>query len=313
MVHPYLQRRRNPERVRYPSKELGEVLKRTLGVPLFQEQAMQIAIIGAGFTPDEADGLRRSLGTFNGDGTVSKFRERFLEGMAGKGYPADFAERCFKQIEGFGSYGFPESHAASFALLVYASAWLKCHHPAVFTCALLNSQPMGFYAPAQLVRDAREHGVEVRPVCVNASDWDCTLEPDGRGGLALRLGFRQVKGVGEAAGRGIAGCRGNGYPDVASVWRRAGAPPRLLAVLAGADGFAGLGMTRREALWQAAAIRGEAPLPLYAGMEGEGEEEAAGLPVMTEGEEVVADYSALRLSLRAHPMALLRARLDAGA
>ncbi len=313
MVHPYLRRRRNPERVRYPSKELGEVLKRTLGVPLFQEQAMQIAIIGAGFTPDEADGLRRSLGTFKGDGTVSKFRERFLAGMAGKGYPADFAERCFKQIEGFGSYGFPESHAASFALLVYASAWLKCHHPAVFTCALLNSQPMGFYAPAQLVRDAREHGVEVRPVCVNASDWDCTLEPDGRGGLALRLGFRQVKGVGEAAGRGIAGCRGNGYPDVASLWRRAGAGPRLLAVLAGADAFAGLGMTRREALWQAAAIRGEAPLPLFAGMEGEGEEAAAGLPVMTAGEEVVADYSALRLSLRAHPMALLRARLDGGA
>ena len=201
MVHPYLRRRRGEEQVDYPSDALGEVLKRTMGVPLFQEQAMQIAIVGAGFSPTRPTGCAASLGTFKGDGTVYKFRERFLAGMAANGYPADFAERCFSQIEGFGSYGFPESHAASFALLVYASAWLKCHHPAVFACALLNSQPMGFYAPAQIVRDAREHGVEVRPVCINASAWDNVLEPDGRGGLALRLGFRQIKGMREEEAR----------------------------------------------------------------------------------------------------------------
>ena len=216
---------------------------------------MQIAIIGAGFTPEEADRLRRSLATFKNDGTIHKFRERFLKGMAANGYAADFAERCFRQIEGFGSYGFPESHAASFALLVYASAWLKCHHPAVFACALLNAQPMGFYAPAQIVRDAREHGVEVRPVCINASYWDNTLEPDGRGGLALRLGFRQIKGMREEEAGWIAAARGNGYRDVAAVWRRAGHAPRLLAVLADADAFASLGLARREALWQAAARR----------------------------------------------------------
>jgi DNA polymerase-3 subunit alpha/error-prone DNA polymerase len=308
MVHPYLRRRHAPRRPEAPSTPLDKVLERTEGVPLFQEQAMQIAIIGASFSPSEADRLRRSLGTFKGDGTVYKFRERFLSGMAANGYPADFAERCFKQIEGFGSYGFPESHAASFALLVYASAWLKCHHQAVFTCALLNAQPMGFYAPAQLVRDAREHGVEVRPVCINTSEWDNTLEPDGRGGLALRLGFRQVKGMPEAAAGRVVSARGNGYRDVAAVWRRAGLAPRLLAILAEADAFAGLRLARREALWQAAAL-GEAPLPLLAGLEDE--EEPAALPPMTLGEAVVADYTALRLTLRPHPMALLRARLDA--
>ncbi len=311
MVHPYLQRRADPTSVEYPSEALKGVLERTLGVPLFQEQAMQIAIVGAGFTPTEADGLRRSLGTFKGDGTVHLFEERFLEGMAANGYDADFTRRCFEQIKGFGSYGFPESHAASFALLVYASAWLKYHHQAVFTCALLNSQPMGFYAPAQLVRDAREHGVELRPVCINTSDWDCTLEPDGQGRLALRLGFRQVKGIAEAVGERIAKERGNGYLDAAAVWRRAQVAPRVLAALAEADAFAGLGLTRREALWQVAAIRGAAPLPLFAGIEGEEgpQTEPVPLPATTLGEEVVSDYSALRLSLRAHPMALLRPRL----
>lgn len=270
---------------------------------------MQIAIVGAGFSPGEADRLRRSLGTFKGDGTVYRFRERFLEGMARNGYPADFAARCFGQIEGFGSYGFPESHAASFALLVYASAWLKCHYPAAFACALLNSQPMGFYAPAQIVRDAREHGVEVRPVCVNASGWDNGLEPDGRGGLALRLGFRQIRGVGEAEAEWIVAARGNGYREVGAVWRRAGTPRATLARLAEADAFAGLGLTRRRALWQARAVGGEAPLPLFDGIEGEGEEGPVTLPAMTLGEEVVADYVALRLTLRAHPMALIRPRL----
>jgi DNA polymerase III alpha subunit len=309
MVHPYLRRRRGEEKVEFPSDALGEVLGKTLGVPLFQEQAMQIAIIGAGFTPEEADRLRRALATFKKTGTIHTFRERFLAGMAKNGYPPEFAARCFSQIEGFGEYGFPESHAASFALLVYASAWIKRRHPAVFACALLNSQPMGFYAPAQIVRDARAHGVEVRPVCVNASFWDNTLEPDGRGGLALRLGFRQIKGLGEDDAAWIAAARGNGYRDVESVWRRAGAPPRMLAALAEADAFASLGIDRRTALWQARAIRGPAPLPLFAGLEGEGAEPPVRLPAMTEGEAVVADYAALRLTLRAHPMALIRPRL----
>lgn len=270
---------------------------------------MQIAIIGAGFTPEEADRLRRALATFKKTGTIHTFRQRFLAGMAANGYPADFAERCFSQIEGFGEYGFPESHAASFALLVYASAWLKRHHPAVFACALLNSQPMGFYAPAQIVRDARAHGVEVRPVCVNASFWDCTLESGARGGLALRLGFRMIKALREDDAVWISAARGNGYPDVEALWRRAGVPPRLLAALAEADAFASLGVDRRTALWRARRIQGPAPLPLFAGLDGEGPEAAVRLPAMTLGEEIVADYTAIRLTLRAHPMALLRDRL----
>ncbi|MFO1143084.1 MAG: error-prone DNA polymerase, partial [Amaricoccus sp.] len=309
MVHPFLRRRRGEEKVAFPSDALGDVLGKTLGVPLFQEQAMQIAIIGAGFTPEEADRLRRSLATFKNVGTIHTFRERFLQGMAANGYPPDFAERCFNQIEGFGSYGFPESHAASFAFLVYASAWMKCHHPAIFACALLNSQPMGFYAPAQIVRDARAHGVEVRPVCVNASAWDNLIEPDGQGGLALRLGFRQIKGVAETEADWIAAARGNGYRDVAALWRRAGTPPRLLTKLAEADAFASLGLSRREALWQVRAIGGNAPLPLFEGGEGD-EEGPVSLPPMTLGEEIVADYTALRLTLRAHPMALIRPHLD---
>ncbi|HKK86276.1 MAG TPA: error-prone DNA polymerase, partial [Roseovarius sp.] len=279
-----------------------------------QEQAMQIAIVGAGFTPEEADRLRRSLATFKKHGNVSEFRAQFLRGMARNGYDAGFAARCFSQIEGFGSYGFPESHAASFALLVYASAWIKCHHPGIFACALLNSQPMGFYAPAQIVRDAREHGVAVRPVCINASFWDNVMEPDGQGGLALRLGFRQVKGMAEEDAHWIAAARGNGYPAVGDVWRRAGVAPHVVTRLAEADGFAALGLTRREALWQAKALSGDAPLPLFAqDMEGEAIHEAAvTLPQMSEGEEVVEDYAALRLSLRAHPVALLRHILTPG-
>jgi DNA-directed DNA polymerase III PolC len=308
MVHPYIRRRNGEEPVAFPSDELGRVLGKTLGVPLFQEQAMQIAIIGAGFSPEEADRLRRSLATFKKHGNVSEFRNRFLRGMRANGYDMAFAERCFSQIEGFGSYGFPESHAASFALLVYASAWIKCHHPSVFACALLNSQPMGFYAPAQIVRDAREHGVTVRPVCINASCWDNTLEPDGRGGLALRLGFRQVRGLARPEADWIAAARGNGYQGPEEVWRRAGTAPALLARLAEADAFAGLGITRRDALWQARAIRSPEPLPLFArDLDGERiDEPAATLPAMSLGEEMVEDYAALRLSLRAHPLALLR-------
>ena len=223
------------------------MLGRTLGVPLFQEQAMKIAIVAAGFTPSEADQLRRAMATFRHSGTIHEFRDKMIEGMAARGYDRDFAERCFRQIEGFGSYGFPESHAASFALLVYVSAWLKCHHPAVFAAALLNSQPMGFYAPAQIIRDARAHGVEVRAVDVNLSDRDCTLEPalpgspDGpegaRGdGLALRLGLRQVKGLGAAEAEALLAHRGNGYAEPRALWRRAGLGARALEALARADG-----------------------------------------------------------------------------
>ena len=308
MVHPYIRRRNGEEEVSFPSDALGQVLGKTLGVPLFQEQAMQIAIIGAGFTPSEADRLRRSLATFKKHGSVSEFRDRFLRGMRKNGYDQDFAERCFSQIEGFGSYGFPESHAASFALLVYASAWIKCHHPGIFACALLNAQPMGFYAPAQIVRDAREHGVTVLPVSINASFWDNVMEPDGQGGLALRLGFRQIKGLREEDAAWLTAARGNGYQALRDVWRRAGLPPKVLVRLAEADVFADIGLNRREALWEAKALDADKPLPLFAGdLEGDGiVEPAAHLPDMTEGEQVVEDYVALRLTLRRHPVALLR-------
>jgi len=314
MVHPFIRRRNGEETVTFPSDALGAVLAKTLGVPLFQEQAMQIAIIGAGFTPDEADRLRRALATFKKLGHISDFRDRFMRGMKANGYDEDFSARCFSQIEGFGSYGFPESHAASFALLVYASAWLKRHHPGIFACALLNSQPMGFYAPAQIVGDARDHGVEVRPIDINASYWDNVMEPDGQGGLALRLGFRQIRGLAEEEVRWITAARGNGYRAVGDVWRRAGVQPRLLTRLAEADAFASLDLSRREALWQARAITGDAPLPLFAGdLDGEGgREPAVTLPEMSLGEQVVEDYVAMRLTLRAHPMALLRPLLTPG-
>ena len=234
--------------------------------------------------------------------------------MRQNGYDEDFAERCFSQIEGFGSYGFPESHAASFALLVYASSWLKRHHPGIFACALLNSQPMGFYAPAQIVRDAREHGVEVRPVCINRSHWDNVMERTETGDLALRLGFRQIKSMREEEADWITAARGNGYTAVADVWRRAGLDARTLTILAEADAFAGLGLTRREALWAARALVPKEELPLFAGdLDGEGiVEGAVTLPQMTEGEEVVEDYVAMRLTLRSHPVALIRHLLSPG-
>ena len=319
MVHPFLRRRNGQEKVSFPSDELGRVLGKTLGVPLFQEQAMQIAIVGAGFTPDEADRLRRSLATFKKHGSVSEFSDRFIGGMLAKGYDEDFARRCFAQIEGFGSYGFPESHAASFALLVYASAWIKRHHPGIFACALLNSQPMGFYAPAQIVRDAREHGVTVLPPCIQASHWDNRMEwldrPEKTPELALRLGLRQIKGIAEEEARWITGARGNGYQTVEDVWRRAGVGPLVLSRLAEADAFAALGLSRRDALWAAAALAEGAPLPLFAGdLDGEGiAEPVVRFRAMTMGEAVVEDYVAMRLTLRSHPMALLRPVLDAAA
>ena len=308
MVHPYIRRRNGEEEVSFPSDALGQVLGKTLGVPLFQEQAMQIAIVGAGFTPEQADRLRRSLATFKKHGSVSEFRALFMHGMRKNGYDDDFADRCFSQIEGFGSYGFPESHAASFALLVYASSWIKCHHPGIFACALLNSQPMGFYAPAQIVRDAREHGVEVRPICINASYWDNVMEPDGRGGLALRLGFRQIKGLSDEDAAWLTASRGNGYRSVRDVWRRAGLGPAILERLSEADVFASLGLSRRAALWEVKALAPGEALPLFAtDMDGEVvDEPAALLPEMTLGEEVVEDYVSTRLSLKAHPVALLR-------
>jgi error-prone DNA polymerase len=311
MVHPYIRRRNGEEIVNFPSDKLGEVLGKTLGVPLFQEQAMQIAIIGANFSPDEADRLRRALATFKKHGNVSEFLNRFINGMLKNGYDENFAKRCFSQIEGFGSYGFPESHAASFALLVYASAWVKFHYPQIFACSLLNSQPMGFYAPAQIIRDAKEHNVTINPVCINHSLWDNTLEPDGCGGHAVRLGFRQIKGMKEEDAIWINATRGNGYSSIHDVWRRAGISPNLLARLAEADVFFALGRSRREALWEAKSIRSNKPLPLFSGDLGDEfiNEPTANLPIMTTGEEIIEDYAALRFSLRAHPIALLRSYL----
>ncbi|HTH16853.1 MAG TPA: error-prone DNA polymerase [Magnetospirillum sp.] len=302
MVHPYLRRREKKEKVEYPSPELEAVLKRTLGVPLFQEQAMQIAIVAAGFTPAEADQLRRSMAAFRRSGKVEIFRDKLTAGMEAKGYQRDFAERVFRQIEGFGDYGFPESHAAAFAQLVYVSAWIKCHYPAVFACALLNSQPMGFYAPAQIVRDAQEHGVWVLPADVNHSEWDCILE-----GAGLRLGLRQIRGLVEEAGRKLATMRGDGYASPQSLWRRAALDSKALEALAKADAFGSMGLARRDALWAVKALTA-APPPLLAGLETA--EPAVALPKATAGEEVIHDYASLKLSLKAHPLALLRPQLN---
>jgi error-prone DNA polymerase len=311
MVHPYLRRRNGEEKVDYPSEDLRQVLAKTLGVPLFQEQAMKIAIVGAGFTPSEADQLRRAMATFRKTGKIHGFQKKMVEGMVARGYSRAFAERCFHQIEGFGEYGFPESHAASFALLVYVSAWLKCHHPEVFAAALLNSQPMGFYAPAQIVRDARDHGVETRPVDVNRSDWDCTLEPaDTPQHPALRLGFRQVKGLREADMARLVACRGAGYADPHELRHRVGLGRAALARLAEADAFGSMALDRRAGLWAVQGL-GEAPLPLFAAAERRtaAPEPPVTLPPSWLGEEVTADYTTLRLSLKAHPLALLRTRL----
>jgi len=337
MVHPYLRRREKKELPEYPKPELEAVLKKTLGVPLFQEQAMNVAIVGGGFTPSEADDLRRSMATFKQTGGVSKFRDKMIDGMLANGYTRDFAERTFKQIEGFGSYGFPESHAASFAKIAYASSWMKYYHPDIFCAALLNAQPMGFYAPAQLVRDAREHGVEVRPVCINASRWDCTLEsssssrrrPGSQAGksrpsprdpglrrgddpslLPLRLGLRMVKGLSNDHGAKIAAAAmDRPFASVEDAWARSGVPAAALEKLADADAFHSLGLDRRQALWRIRGLGGP-PLPLFAAAEARGIEPAVRLTPLTEGREVVEDYRAVQLSLRAHPLAFLRGELD---
>ncbi|KON63529.1 error-prone DNA polymerase [Komagataeibacter europaeus] len=311
MVHPYLRRRAGQEKEIYPTPELEKVLRKTLGIPLFQEQVMQVAMVCAGFSASEADQLRRAMATFKNTGTVSRFRTRLIEGMTARGYPETFAERIFQQLEGFGSYGFPESHAASFAILAYSSSWMKCTHPDVFLAALLNSQPMGFYAPAQLVRDAREHGVEIRPICINASRWDSTLEgPERDDGLfAVRLGMNLVKGLANEDAARIVAARGDRpFTSVDDLWRRAGVKGTALTHLAEADAFRpGLGLARREALWAIKALRDE-PLPLFAAaaVMREAEEPDVLLQPMRDGAEVARDYNRTGLTLRDHPVAFLR-------
>ncbi|MBL8666003.1 MAG: error-prone DNA polymerase [Rhodospirillales bacterium] len=317
MVHPYLRRREGKEPVDYPSPALEKVLGKTLGVPLFQEQAMRVAIECAGFTASEADQLRRAMATFKFTGGVSHFRDKLVSGMVARGYTPDFAERTFSQIEGFGSYGFPESHAASFALIAYASSWMKCWHPDVFCAALLNAQPMGFYAPAQIVRDAREHGVHVRPVCINRSRWDCTLEPLDEGRFAVRLGMRMVHGLANAdAARLISSRTDQPFAGIEDLWRRARVPVASLVRLAEADAFRpAFALSRREALWAIRALRDE-PLPLFTAAAARAQavipeiaEPVVTLKAMTAGREVTEDYNHVGLTLRDHPISFLRGEL----
>lgn len=314
MVHPYLKRRemrrKQPDiEFEYPSAKLKAVLEKTLGVPLFQEQAMKVAIEGAGFSPARADELRKAMATFKYTQGVGEFKEELMAGMARNGIAPEFGERLVKQIEGFGSYGFPESHAASFAKIAYVSSWMKCHHPDVFCAALLNAQPMGFYAPAQIVRDAREHGVEVRPVCINDSLWDTRLTGKTGSGmqLPLRLGFKIVPGLAEIhAVRILAAREAGAFRSADDVWRRSGVPLAALEKLARADAFHSLGLDRRQALWALKGL-GEAPLPLFCDLQTT--EPPVALVPLTEGREVVEDYRATQLSLRAHPLTFLRQEL----
>ncbi|MEZ5849608.1 MAG: error-prone DNA polymerase [Hyphomicrobiaceae bacterium] len=339
MVHPYLRRRNGLEPEVYPAPspahgdkdELRRILGKTHGVPLFQEQAMRIAMVAARFTDGEVNELRKAMATFRRRGTIGLLEEKMISAMVARGYDPDFAGRCFNQIKGFGEYGFPESHAASFAHLVYVSSWLKCHYPAAFACALVNAQPMGFYAPAQIVRDAREHGVEVRPVDVNLSDWDCTLEDAPRGlGPALRLGLRQIDGLAAAEAEKLVRARDGAlascaheaagrmparlpFRDVHDLWQRAGTRLDTLERLAAADAFRSMGLDRRQALWEVTALGDARPLPLFAwsGTRETGAEPTVALPAMPLSEHVVNDYQTLRLSLKAHPVSFLRAPLSA--
>jgi error-prone DNA polymerase len=332
MVHPYLRRREGKEDPEYQKPELKAILEKTLGVPLFQEQAMKIAIVAGGFAPDEADELRRAMATFKRTGTIGNYRDRLIEGMVKNDYDRGFAERCFRQIEGFGDYGFPESHAASFALLVYASSWFKAWYPDVFCAAILNSQPMGFYRPAQLVRDAQDHGVEMRSIDVNHSDWDCLLEKSSfdperiaarhagmRGVIkschAVRLGFRQIKGLAKDAMEILVKNRGSGYASVRDVWLRSGLRVDAMERLAQADAFRSIGLDRRAALWAVRALNGKSAaesLPLFdqPDIRLRDNEPATKLPVMPLGEHVLHDYRSLGLSLKAHPLSFLRDKLD---
>jgi error-prone DNA polymerase len=321
MVHPYLRRRNGVEEVIYsspspdhgPPDELEQVLHKTLGVPLFQEQAMKLAIVAAEFSDAEANGLRKAMGTFRGDGSLHTYETRMVGRMVERGYDPAFAQRCFDQIKGFGSYGFPESHAASFAQLVYVSSWIKHHHPAAFACALLNSQPMGFYAPAQIVREAQEVGrVEVRPIDVSHSHWNNSLEGP-KTAPALRLGLRQIEGFRKDWAEALVAARGRPFVDVETLARRTELPAAAMRKLADADAFRSLGQDRREALWAVRRLPDDDPLPLFAAAEARergarelGVEPDAQLPLMPLGEHVAADYQTARLSLKAHPMAVLR-------
>ena len=316
MVHPYLRRRNGLEGVEFPApvnepgceNELREILGETYGVPLFQEQAMKLAMVAAKFSAEEANRLRKAMATFRHTGTIHTFETMMVERMVMRGYQRDFAERCFAQIKGFGSYGFPESHAASFAKLVYISSWIKCHHPAAFACALLNSQPMGFYAPAQIVRDMRDHGAEAREVDVNFSEWDSTLERRPDGALALRLGLRQIDSFHEDWAMRLVETRTRSFDSVEKLALKANLPARAMRLLADADAFRSIGLDRREALWAVRRLPNDDPLPLFAATAARelADESDAGLPVMPLSEHVVADYQTVRLSLKAHPMALLR-------
>jgi error-prone DNA polymerase len=306
MVHPYLRRRNGEEPVEYPSPDLEEILGRTLGVPLFQEQAMKIAIVAAGFTPAEADELRRSMATFKTKGMVVNFEEKLIKGMLQRGYQLEYAQRVFKQLEGFGSYGFPESHAASFALLVYVSSWLKWYYPDVFACALLNSMPMGFYQPAQIVIDAKKHGVEVRPVDINYSMWYNRLEEKAGKFCALRLGFRQVKGLREEDMNVLTTARNEMFTSINEL-RDFNLSDTALEKLADADAFRSIGLDRRQALWEVSVK--DRPFALYAGQSSEDATEKVSLPEMSVSEHVVHDYAATSLSLKAHPVSFVREKL----
>ncbi|WP_227271996.1 error-prone DNA polymerase [Roseobacter weihaiensis] len=319
MVHPYLRRRQGIETVDYPrpgpehpQDELESILGRTMGVPIFQEQAMKIAMDAAKFTPAQSNELRRAMATFRSRGTIETLQSQMVGNMIARGYDPVFAQRCFDQIKGFGEYGFPESHAASFAKLVYVSSWMKCHYPAAFACALLNSQPMGFYAPAQIVHDARDHSVEVRAVDVNYSDWGCTLEPS-RDGFALRLGMRQVDGMRKEAALRIVSSRDRPHADLADLKSRAALDAGTVRILAAADTMRSMGIDRRQALWQAQALKDAPALPIFehAQTAAHGPDPQVTLPRMPKAEHVVADYQTLRLSLKAHPMAFYRNSLRA--
>ncbi|MCZ4223444.1 error-prone DNA polymerase [Pedobacter rhodius] len=308
MVHPYLRRRNKEELPEYPKPELEEILSRTMGVPLFQEQAMEIAIVAAGFTPAEADQLRRSMASFKANGKLHIYEKKLVDGMTARGYKEDFARRIFKQLQGFEGYGFPESHAASFALLVYISSWLKCHYPDVFCAALLNSQPMGFYQPAQIVQDARNHQVQVLPVDVNYSEWDNILEAKNEKYYAVRMGFRQVKGLKEDDMLQLVVMRNQGYRHIDQL-RAAGVPEAALEKLADADAFRSLGADRRMALWEVSALA-DRPIGLFDGQVSETVlEPEIPLPEMTRGEHVVQDYISTGLSLKDHPVGLVRTQL----
>ncbi len=312
MVHPYIKRRQGKENIEFPSKPLKKILNKTLGIPLFQEQAMQIAIVGAGFSPEESDRLRRALATFKNNGDVSIFHKRFINGMLANGYEQEFSEKCFSQITGFSKYGFPESHAASFALIVYASAWIKFHHPGIFACALLNSQPMGFYSAGQIIADTKNNGVEIRPICINNSLWDNTLERDKENNLALRIGFRQIKGLSQSVIKRIISVRKNGFKSIYDIWIRSNLSYQNISKLIKSDCLFDLGLKREESLWEAKKLYSHKSNSLFRNTlaNANTKNKLIKLPNATLGNNLLKDYKSVNFSLRSHPMALLRDLLN---